>query len=288
MVTMGALGSVAAPAVAAAGRRLDAPASGRRSPAPGARGRLVGDRPADGPLTSVAVGATVRHAVARRAGTGPGAALVEAADVRQAVRQQRTANLIVVAVDASGSMGAAQRMETAKGAILSLLRDAYQRRDLVALVSFRGDDATVVLRPTASMEVAQARLADLPTGGRTPLAAGLQTALGVATAPARAGSHLPLLVVITDGRATAGPPGRDPLEATHEVADRIRRCGVSAVVVDVEGAGSTRPGPRLGLGAELAARMGAGHVPVRELTATAVEDAVRRSVPGPGRVAPAG
>ena len=281
-------GEAAAPVVGAAARRLDAPASGRRSPAPGPRGRLIGDRPADGPVTSVAVGATVRHAAARRAGSGPGAATVEVSDVRQAVRQQRTANLIVVAVDASGSMGAAQRMETAKGAVLSLLRDAYQRRDLVSLVTFRGDDATVVLRPTASMEVARARLTDLPTGGRTPLAAGLQAALAVATAPARAGSHLPLLVVITDGRATAAPPGQDPLAATQAVAERIRRSGVPAVVVDVEGAGATRPGPRLGLAADLAARMGADHVPVGELSAAAVEDAVRRSVPGSGRPASAG
>ena len=91
--------------------------------------------------------------------------------MREAVREQRAGNLIVFAVDASGSMGAERRMEAAKGAVLSLLLDAYQRRDLVAMVMFRGEQADVVLRPTGSVEVAKARLAQLPTGGTTPLAA---------------------------------------------------------------------------------------------------------------------
>src|SRR5207248_701869 len=153
-------------------------ASGRRSMVEGPRGRLVGDRPVpeDGGVRSVAVGATVRAAVARRA-DDPDGPLVDRADVREAVREQRAGNLIVLAVDASGSMGAERRMEAAKGAVLSLLLDAYQRRDQVALVTFRGDDAEVALRPTGSVEVARARLGALSTGGRTPLAAGIARAL---------------------------------------------------------------------------------------------------------------
>ncbi len=192
-----------------------APAAGRRSGADGPRGRLVADRAPDGPIGSLAVGATVRAAAARRAQAGETAAggstvpRVVAADLREAVREQRTGNLIVLAVDASGSMGADSRMEAAKGAVLSLLLDAYQRRDKVALVTFRGHDAQVVLRPTSSVEVARARLAELPTGGRTPLAAGIRAALDVAIAPstsAGAGAYRPLLVVVTDGRATWGGP----------------------------------------------------------------------------------
>src|SRR5207302_205651 len=109
-------------------------------------------------------------------------------------------------------MGAPRRMEAAKGAAVSLLLDAYQRRDRVALVTFRGEGAEVVLRPTGSVEVARARLASLPTGGRTPLAAGIEAALRVAR---QGGSpdRPPLLVLLSDGRATAGPPGTDPVEA---------------------------------------------------------------------------
>jgi magnesium chelatase subunit D len=248
-------------------------ATGRRSPAAGPRGRLVGDRTPDGPVGSVAVGATVRRAAARR-GTDPGGPLVEAADVREAVREHKAASLVVIAVDGSGSMGAARRMEMAKGAVIGLLRDAYQRRDLVALVSFRGEGAEVLLRPTGSVEVARARLAELPTGGRTPLGAGLRAALALATAPGRSATHRPVLVVITDGRATAG--GDDPVAVSTRAADEVRRAGVTAVVIDVEGAGDG--GPRLGLAAELAAAMGALHVPATELVPAAVEDAVRRAV----------
>jgi magnesium chelatase subunit D len=259
--------------------RVGASAAGRRAPAEGPRGRLIGDRTPDGAVSSVAVGATVRRAVARRSSSddveAPGP-LVERSDVRQAVRQHRTANLIVMAVDASGSMGAARRMESAKGTVLALLRDAYQRRDLVALVSFRGDRAEVVLRPTGSVEVARARLADLPTGGRTPLAAGLRAALEVASSPAARRGHRPLLVVITDARATSGPEGRDPLDAALAVAADIRRAGVPAVVIDVEGGGEGGP-TRLGLASRLAKAMGAAHVPIEELTPAAVEEAVRRA-----------
>src|SRR5207247_392388 len=103
--------------------------------------------PSGGAIASVAVGATVRAAAARHI-DDPNSPLVTKADVREAIKEQRAGNLIVFAVDTSGSMGAERRMEAAKGAVLSLLLDAYQRRDLVALVTFRGERADVVLRPT--------------------------------------------------------------------------------------------------------------------------------------------
>ena len=267
-------------------RRLDGEGGGRRAAGPasgGGRGRTIGHRDPNGPVTAVAVGATVRYAAARRAGVDPErdlpepARLVEPTDVRQAVRQPRSSHLIVMAVDASGSMGATQRMEAAKGAVIALLRDAYQRRDLVSVVSFRGDDAQVLLKPTSSVEVARARLAELPTGGRTPLAAGLRTALSVATASGRAGGHQPLLVVITDARATAGPEGAEPFQASIEVASEVRRAGVPAVVIDAETAAGSGAAPRLGLAGELAAAMGASYVSLDDLTPAGVEDAVRRA-----------
>jgi magnesium chelatase subunit D len=251
-------------------------AAGRHAPSPAARGRVVGARRPDGPVGSVAVGATVRAAAARRGAPGANPALVEAADVREAVREQRSANLIVIAVDASGSMGAQRRMEAAKGLVMSLLRDAYQRRDLVALVTFRDDEAQVVLRPTGSVEVARARLTDLPTGGRTPLAAGIRTGLEVASAPSRLATHDPLLVVITDARATSGPGGQDPLDAAASAAEQVRRSGVASVVIDVEEAGPAQGGSyRLGLASGLAERMGARYVRMDDLDAARVDEVVR-------------
>lgn len=239
--------------------RLEAPravaagAGGRRSMVEGPRGRLVGDRRPTGTLGSVAVGATIRAA-------GHGAPIA-APEVREAVREQRAGNLVILAVDASGSMGAETRMEAAKGAVLGLLLDAYQRRDRVALVTFRGDGAEVVLRPTGSIEVAKARLTDLPTGGRTPLAAGIHTALALAQHP----GDRPLLVLVSDGRATAGPDGHDPLVAAKEAAAEVRRRKVPAVVVDAED-GATR----LGLAAELADAMGARCLTLAQLSAASV------------------
>ena len=252
-------------------RRQESPASGRRTPAEGRRGRVIGDRVPEGPLSSVAVGGTVRAMAARVSGGGLPAA-VEAADVREAVREVKSANLVVIAVDASGSMGAAERMEAATKAAVGLLVDAYQRRDLVSLVAFRGDDAEVILRPTSSVEVAKARLGATRTGGRTPLAAGIREALAIASSPARQDTHRPLLVLITDGRATSAPDGADPVEAAAEAAGAVRRAGVDAVVIDVEGTGGA---PRLGLARELAQRMGARHMPVGELTNLTIERAAR-------------
>lgn len=232
-------------------------AAGGGSKARASRGRLIGDRVPRGPIASVAVGATVRAAAARRSAIAePDQPLVAEGDVREAVREHSQAHHVVFAVDASGSMGAPQRVEAARSAVLGLLVDAYQRRDLVSLVSFRGEGAELLLRPTSSVEVARARLQVLPTGGRTPLHAGLTRALEIAKT--KASTHRPLLVVITDGRATFAPDGLDPLEAATSAADAIRRAGVDAVIVDVEGAGG---GPILGLARQLAERMGAQHVP---------------------------
>jgi magnesium chelatase subunit D len=267
---------VARPDAPGSVRRLEAPRSegmggGRRSVVEGRRGRLVGDRaPGPGPLGTVALGPTLRAAASRRAADGAGTdgPLVVPRDLREAVREERAGNLVILAVDASGSMGTEARMEAAKGAVLGLLLDAYQRRDRVALVTFRGDAAEVALRPTASVEVARARLAELPTGGRTPLAAGIATALGLAGHP----SDRPLLVLVSDGRATAGPDGSDPLVAAREAAADVRRRGVPAVVVDAED-GHTR----LGLAAELAEVMGARYLTLAQLTADAV-----RALAAPG------
>ena len=130
-------------------------------------------------------------------------------------------------------MGAEQRAAAARGAVLRLLTDAYQRRDRVAVVSFSGSGAQLVLRPTGSIEVARSRLATVPTGGRTPLAEAILAALDVCLGPSTRG-YSPVLVVVSDGRATAAPEGLDPVEAALSAADRVASAGVPALVVDVE------------------------------------------------------
>ncbi len=264
---------------------------GRRAPDAGEalRGRLVGSRvpPAGRPPGAVHPVATVLAAVERQAGavrppvaTGGAERLrVLPADVREPVRRQPTPTLVVMVVDASGSMGVRGRVAAARAAVLSLLVDAYQRRDRVAVVTFRGDGAQTVLRPTASTEVARARLDGIATGGRTPLAAGLAEGLAVATGRRHAGDR-PLLVLVSDGRATAASAGADPLAAALEAAAAVRAAGVGALVVDCE----AEHGPRLGLAARLAAAMGGRHVEAGELTGEALASAVRGSLGGPSPV----
>ena len=207
----------------------------------------------------MALGATVRSAALRvatapepaRVTARPAEPLVRREDLRQAVREEKAGNLLILVVDASASMGVERRMGAVKGAVLSLLMDAYQRRDRVAVITFGGEDADVVLRPTGSMEIARARLADLATGGRTPLAAGLQAALDLAkNAPA---SHQPFLILISDGRATWAPEGHDPLETALRTAAAVRQRALPALVLDVEDGHA-----RLGLAAQVAETMGRG------------------------------
>ncbi|MEJ7765625.1 MAG: VWA domain-containing protein, partial [Acidimicrobiales bacterium] len=252
---------------------------GRRSTGEAHRGRLVGARPGGkGEQSPVAVGPTALAAAARRAGKPPaqGEPLVRLEDLRAPVREQRTGALVVLVVDASGSMGG--RMAAAKGAVLSLLLDAYERRDQVALVAVGAGAAEIVLRPTGSVEVARARLERLPTGGRTDLAAGLRLGASLCTGPS--GGRAPLLVVITDGRATAGPKGQDPVAAAEAEATLIRKRGISSVVVDVEeNLGSVMharpPSPLLGLAVSLAEVMGARHLSLPDLSAGAIDATVR-------------
>ena len=152
--------------------------------------------------------------------------------MRRAIRQGREGNLVIFVVDASGSMAARDRMAAVSGATLSLLRDAYQRRDKVAVITFRQQSAQLLLPPTSSAHIAGRRLARFDTGGRTPLAEGLLAAHQlVLREKVRDRARRPLVVVLTDGRATAGP---DPLGRSRIAAARLVAEGAAAVVVDCE------------------------------------------------------
>ncbi|WP_335936016.1 putative cobaltochelatase [Streptomyces sp. PTD5-9] len=245
-------------------------AAGRRSRARTEHGRTTGARRPRGALTKLHLAATVRAAAPHqraRGRSGPGL-VVRRDDLRQATREGREGNLVLFVVDASGSMAARQRMGAVKGAVLSLLLDAYQRRDKVGLVTFRGRDAEVALPPTSSVDAAAARLEALPTGGRTPVAAGLLKAHEVLRVERlRDPSRRPLLVVVTDGRATGGP---EPVALASRAARLHAAEGTASVVVDCES------GPvRLGLAAGLARDLGSVAVTLDELRADSIAGLVK-------------
>ncbi|MFD9562960.1 putative cobaltochelatase [Streptomyces sp. NPDC059994] len=245
-------------------------AAGRRSRARTAHGRTTGARRPQGALTKLHLAATVQAAAPhqRARGRSGRGLVVRRDDLRQAVREGREGNLVLFVVDASGSMAARQRMGAVKGAVLSLLLDAYQRRDKVGLITFRGKDAEVALPPTSSVDAAAVRLETLPTGGRTPLAAGLLKAHDVLRVERmRDPSRRPLLVVVTDGRATGGV---DPVALAGRSARLFAAEGVASVVVDCE-AGAVR----LGLAAELARELGGPAVTLDELRADSIAGLVK-------------
>jgi magnesium chelatase subunit D len=258
-------------------RRLEVPGTGagvagRRSRARGDRGRVVGATRPGGPVTRLHLTGTVLaaapHQVARGR-TGPGLRIARE-DLRQAVLEGREGNLVLFVVDASGSMGARSRMAAVKGAVLSLLLDAYQRRDKVGLVTFRGAAAELALPPTWSVEAAAARLTALPTGGRTPLAAGLLRAHETLRVErVRDPQRRPLLVVVTDGRAT-GARGGDHLGEARRAAGLLAADGTATVVVDCES------GPvRLGLAGALGTALGGPTLRLEELAAESLAQTVR-------------
>jgi magnesium chelatase subunit D len=250
---------------------VGAGAPGRRSAARTSTGRMIRAVTSGGTsqgsglhlLGTLAAAAPHQH---DRGRCGPGL-VVHRSDIRLAMREGRESNLVLFAVDASGSMAARSRMSAVSGAVLSLLLDAYQRRDKVGLLSFRGAEAQVVLPPTSAVDSAAARLRALRTGGRTPLAAGLLCAARVLAAERlRDPARRALLVVLTDGRATSS----GGMDAALAAAGLLRRDGVASIVVDCES------GPiRLGLPDRIAIAMGGGCVRLDQLSADAVAGVVR-------------
>jgi magnesium chelatase subunit D len=241
----------------AASSSLGRSAMGRRSDAANAaRGRVVRAVPDENP-SSLALGATLRSAALR----DPGNVNVTKADLHQQVLVGKSANLILFVVDASGSMAAQRRMEAVKGTVLALLTDAYQRRDEVAVISFRGQSAQLLLAPTRSVDRAEQGLSQLPTGGRTPLPHALQLALetlerGTHSAP-------PLLVLLTDGKANVAlAEGGDPWRETLAMADLLVERGVPALVLDTESGYL-----KLGRAAQLARTLGAECLTLEQLSA---------------------
>ncbi|WP_129114666.1 VWA domain-containing protein [Halegenticoccus tardaugens] len=236
---------------AASGRRV------RASPSPSADGPRVRTERAEGSDSgAIDAAASVRAAAAR------GADRVGERDLRRSIREGTAEALVVFAVDASASMRPAMR--AAKGIALDLLRDAYERRDAVSMVAFAGDDAAVVLPPTGSVDLAARHLKELPTGDRTPLAAGLRTAAEVLD---RAAPTAGVVVLVTDGRANASD---SPTAETRAAARTLAEREAHVVVVDAGNDGA-------GLVADVVERTGGERVPLSALSTERVDAAVDRA-----------
>ncbi len=240
------------------------------------RGRYVGSTMPRGENYDLAFAATLRAAAPyqKRRNKRGKALIVEKQDIRTKIRKKGIGHTILFVVDASGSMGAQERMTATKGAVLSLLLDAYRKRDRVGMVAFRKDRAELLLQPTKSVELAYKRLAKLPTGGRTPLAQGLTLAYEILLGElVKDPDIVPVMVLVSDGRANSADKGSDPVQSALHVAQYIRRSPIKSLVLDMES--SFIP---LGLARELCQTLGGEYYRIEDLQAQNLTKRVREAV----------
>ena len=205
------------------------------------RGRYIQSQPANGRTNDLAFDATLRAAAPFQRDRGEirernkVAFAIRPADYMKKIRVRKAANLILFLVDASWSMAVAERMAATKGAILSLLTDAYQRRDRVGLIVFQKNKATLVLPPTNSVLLAQEALADVPVGGKTPLSAGLMMSYEVLKKEKMLHPEImPLLIVLTDGAGNVSVGHLSPQEESAQFAAMIANENIHSVVINME------------------------------------------------------
>ncbi len=271
-------------------RKLDTPLdkltrrhSGRRSRThtERKRGRYIQARPANGKTDDIAFDATIRAAAPfqkqRSEKRKRLAFAIEKSDLQRKVRVKRTANMVLFLVDASWSMAVAERMAATKGAILSLLTDAYQRRDRVGLVVFQKDRATLILPPTNSVQLARRALVDIPVGGKTPLSAGLLLAYEVLAQESITHPDIvSLLIVLTDGAGNVSIGSLPPQEEAYGFAEQIAVRDFRSVVINMEHASFDQ-----GLAQSLADHLGAPCYTLNELKAENLLLTVRQEMGEP-------
>ncbi len=244
------------------------------------RGRYIQARPAGGKTTDVAFDATLRAAAPFQTARSETreerqvAFSIEIQDLQRKVRVKRAANLILFVVDASWSMAVAERMQATKGAILSLLTDAYQRRDRVGLIVFQKNTATTILPPTNSVQLAQRALAEIPVGGKTPLSAGLQLALDTILSEQRLHPDvMPLMILLTDGAGNVSLTHLSPQVESERIASEFKQRHIRAAVVNMEHAAFDQ-----GLAQKLADNLGCECYTLAELKAESLYLAVKEEL----------
>ncbi|NAS89740.1 magnesium chelatase [ANME-1 cluster archaeon AG-394-G21] len=257
--------------------------SGRRIPTLSLRnnGKYIRHGIPKGKITDVALDATIRAAAVyqkERVVDSDLAVVIKSQDIREKIRVGKISTATMFVVDASGSMGANRRMESAKGAVLSLLLDSYQQRDKVGMVAFKGDQADVLLPLCSSSDLAVEKLKELPTGGRTPLAAGLEQGLNLLMAEKhRDEEAMPILLLISDGRANVSAGGDKELEKELlTLAEQARAKGIYVIVIDTEIVSDSFIHMQLGYCRAIANYSGGKYYPIADLTSGAVRDIVIR------------
>lgn len=251
--------------------------SGRRSTviSNDKRGKYFSDRIPDEPTSDIALSATIRVAAPNqkyRNREEDMAISIKPSDIRAKKRIRKIGNTIVFVVDSSGSMGVSQRMKETKAAILSLLVDAYQKRDKVALVVFKQNKAELLLPPTSSVELAKKLLENIPTGGKSPLSHGLMAGLQcIISELKRHKDCKPLLVLISDGRANVSMnENLNPIEEAKQIALQIKQMNIDSVVIDTE-----KSYIRLGRLQEISGSMNAKYLKIEDLRAESIISAVQ-------------
>ncbi len=244
------------------------------------RGRYIYARPANGKYNDIAFDATLRAAASfqkeRQAQLDKNgmAYALKMSDLQRKVRVRRAANLILFVVDASWSMAVSERMQATKGAIMSLLTDAYQRRDRVGLIVFQKDRAQVVLPPTNSVTLAKTALANIPVGGKTPLSAGLL--LSYETVRREKNLHpdiMPLIILLTDGAGNVSMSDQPPQEEAHRIATAIKNDDIRTVTINMEHAAFDQ-----GLAAKLAEKLGGPCYTLGQLRAETLLQTVKQEI----------
>jgi len=258
--------------------------SGRRVPTLSLRnnGKYVRHGFPKGEIKDAALDATIRTAAPyqkeRMVDTDSDLAVViKTQDIREKIRVGKISTATMFVVDASGSMGANRRMESAKGAVLSLLLDSYQQRDKVGMVAFRGNQADTLLPLCSSMDLAYKRLKELPTGGRTPLAAGLEKGLNLLLNEKQKDEGvIPVLLLISDGRAnvSSGSGKKEIEKELLALAEQARAKGINMIVIDTEVVSKSFIQMQLGYCREIASYSGGKYYPIADLTSQAVQDIV--------------
>ncbi len=244
------------------------------------RGRYIQARPANGQTHDIAFDATLRAAApyqkerSDQLGASGMAYALRKGDLHRKVRVRRASNLILFVVDASWSMAVSERMTATKGAIMSLLTDAYQRRDRVGLVVFQKDRASLVLPPTNSVVLAKKALQNIPVGGKTPLSAGLL--LAYETIKREKVLHpdiLPMMILLTDGAGNVSISSQPPQEEAHRIAMMMKEDSVKSVTINMEHVAFDR-----GLASQLAEQLGGPCYSLGQLRAEILYETVRKEM----------
>jgi Mg-chelatase subunit ChlD len=244
------------------------------------RGRYIQARPAHGKTHDLAFDATLRAAAPfqlqreEKRREAEIAFAIERADLHRKVRVRKAANLILFVVDASWSMAVAERMSATKGAIMSLLTDAYQRRDRVGLIVFQKNQSRLILPPTNSVLLAQKAMSDIPVGGKTPLSAGLVMAHKILIQEQSLHPDvMPLMIVLTDGAGNVSMTELPAQEEAYRIAGKIKDAEIRSVVINMEHAAFDQ-----GLARKLSEHLGCACLTLAELKAETLYRTVKEEL----------